>query len=105
MRISDWSSDVCSSDLLVTAETRSDGVIVERQQRIELTGGRVAPFRIIGEVEIARVEAHARLKVGDARRAHPVIDVEPPLPVAAVTLRAIFAEPHHAIARDRKSVV
>jgi len=84
---------------LVAAKARRDGAIFKRQDRIELTCGRVAAFRIIGEVEVAAVEADTGLDVGDARRTHPVIEVEPPLPVTAVVALAILAKAHHAIAR------
>src|SRR3546814_1168169 len=38
MRISDWSSDVCSSDLQVEAMTLADRIVVLNQGRIEQVG-------------------------------------------------------------------
>src|SRR3546814_6069925 len=39
MRISDWSSDVCSSDLVADREDR----VIERRLRLAEPGGRAAP--------------------------------------------------------------
>src|SRR3546814_8703596 len=46
---------------LVTAETRSDGVIVERQQRIELTGGRVSPRSSRSEEHTSELQSLMRI--------------------------------------------
>src|SRR3546814_17046389 len=66
MRISDWSSDVCSSDLIGTAKIETDidlgpgiGVIVN-QQGCRL--GIAAP--VIGEREMVEAEAHRCAREG-----------------------------------------
>src|SRR3546814_16408672 len=62
MRISDWSSDVCSSDLQFAA--------AQRHQRLELIGGIVAAARkaVIRDIDV--------LRIGIVRRAAPPLGIE-----------------------------
>src|SRR3546814_10676208 len=82
MRISDWSSDVCSSDLYRTAELR------ERQHRhIEILGQRLEPAADFGDflhamVAAAAPRAREQLEIIDHHQPDLVIvpPLEPPHP-------------------------
>src|SRR3546814_4952447 len=77
MRISDWSSDVCSSDLL-----RLAGGPVGHAQR-DREGSRsqlVEPQRRRSPIGVAGIERHARLARGPVGRRRDIeIDVEGPV--------------------------
>src|SRR3546814_14595724 len=73
MRISDWSSDVCSSDLLVafTGQRRLDQFgdrrrLVARRLVIAHDLETLSPFRLLGPVGAVRNERRPRLGFGEA---------------------------------------
>src|SRR3546814_7364784 len=60
MRISDWSSDVCSSDLIVTGEEQGDGGTIARSGKSPVIFGRSADFAKAAD----KVIAHKRVRGG-----------------------------------------
>src|SRR3546814_13150823 len=70
MRISDWSSDVCSSDLPMPADMNGNGDIFGGWvlSQMDIAGGVVAARRAQGRVVTVAVNAmtfHQPIKVGD----------------------------------------
>src|SRR3546814_1559429 len=70
MRISDWSSDVCSSDLPMPADMNGNGDIFGGWvlSQMDIAGGVVAARRAQGRVVTVAVDAmtfHQPIKVGD----------------------------------------
>src|SRR3546814_2235368 len=70
MRISDWSSDVCSSDLLTVVARRVDHQIFtesqEDRQRVEITGCHLA-VAVKVAVEILAVEMKVQMRSEERR--------------------------------------
>src|SRR3546814_12496507 len=62
MRISDWSSDVCSSDLPVAADRRDD---FRRAHRV----GMLAPARVADRRDMVDVDAEPQARRGAAAQA------------------------------------
>src|SRR3546814_20257592 len=69
MRISDWSSDVCSSDLVARADTRRVETLDARQHGLDKRQRHAEPLREIGEVgaQIARLVDQRDNLFGDHR--------------------------------------
>src|SRR3546814_9625505 len=63
MRISDWSSDVCSSDLLLAALARGVGQAVKLSELAKDVGGEAGP--VANETLYGYVEALDRLNLTD----------------------------------------
>src|SRR3546814_1146168 len=67
MRISDWSSDVCSSDLILLRQGKIDKKPVERRQR----GDGIARIEILAQIDATDAEfaseGRTDLLLGDAR--------------------------------------
>src|SRR3546814_7523081 len=61
MRISDWSSDVCSSDLVARGHRRSPGILTKLAQRTSHSGGWIMRCRHL-------LPSHFRLAYYVARR-------------------------------------
>src|SRR3546814_12999305 len=70
MRISDWSSDVCSSDLLVRAQETAGTHVHQRIAAARFNG--VAPGKRQIGVGEARRPPRQRLRRAIARKVHPV---------------------------------
>src|SRR3546814_6757099 len=99
MRISDWSSDVCSSDLalglglhlqlrVAPALLLAAGLDAQRRERIEL--GRIDPERPLHQLPVTR----------------PLLGLKPPFPRLPLVERGISARLHlggHHARVDRKS--
>src|SRR3546814_20625684 len=68
MRISDWSSDVCSSDLLVVRFEKEfrESIDQVRDLFISLPGGGQVPLREVAEVELR--DAPAQISRDNAKR-------------------------------------
>src|SRR3546814_11005536 len=60
MRISDWSSDVCSSDLNLAAQIRISPIEIEPGRRVRIRGARLVTDAVQGIVTI-----DARARAGD----------------------------------------
>src|SRR3546814_12788335 len=61
MRISDWSSDVCSSDLLVQQELPQVGIVVDDQHKLALA------WRGVVAVLLARRRFGGRPRIGEVQ--------------------------------------
>src|SRR3546814_4811211 len=68
MRISDWSSDVCSSDLAIRHRARPD----------DRSRAQIARLRRMGDV-LAEVEGHVDARIGPAERLAVEIDAQRPV--------------------------
>src|SRR3546814_15338334 len=69
MRISDWSSDVCSSDLLLSVEPA--GAVDARQHRVLLVAAPIGP-RHPRQLERLRIELAGRRQMRPAAHVEPV---------------------------------
>src|SRR3546814_6254504 len=73
MRISDWSSDVCSSDLTVSGSRQKQAIILEDEQRVARRGG-LAKQMFLAEVDAACADRCEAPGIGGPYRAekgHP----------------------------------
>src|SRR3546814_11367170 len=101
MRISDWSSDVCSSDLRLVLDGRVDGV--ERQLLVRIERGQIVeidavPHRFgIVEIDLDQL-GQRKITLAVARRANLALD-------GVAGAQAIFADLVRRHVKDRKSVV
>src|SRR3546814_11417155 len=87
MRISDWSSDVCSSDLLAADRGHADAIAIAADA-VDDAGDQMLHLRMVRAAETQRVE------VGDRARAH------------GEDVAQYAADPgRRALIGDRKSVV
>src|SRR3546814_19835174 len=59
MRISDWSSDVCSSDLVVAGKPRHQGAAVVAQTDADVAVEQTVAVAVFGDQEQAAVEVAA----------------------------------------------
>src|SRR3546814_6003024 len=91
MRISDWSSDVCSSDLIV--RRLEDSEIQPRRQEVFLN---VALDLMLDEVGGDGMEHRAEDKVCDARFFRRINHLEPHLALARMSGRADMVDLVHA---------
>src|SRR3546814_16140443 len=64
MRISDWSSDVCYSDLIVFAHVENERRLVEIERLVkpQIDRARHAAFDLIGGLRLEHVDALQRLR-------------------------------------------
>src|SRR3546814_17031704 len=105
MRISDWSSDVCSSDLIEVGARQHEGaarfrhlgavhgeVAVDVQRRWRPQAGTVQHRRTEQDVEVDDVLAEEKVHIGAAVGSQELLEIE------AVARAQLLAE-------DRKSVV
>src|SRR3546814_14453832 len=105
MRISDWSSDVCSSDLHAQALARLDGLDVVRCLQQRLVRARVEPRVAAAKLlevqpallEIAAIEvgdfqfaARRRLERGSEVAGTPAVEVQPGHRVVRARLGRLF---------------
>src|SRR3546814_7583903 len=87
MRISDWSSDVCSSDLLVAAKAAITGFL--RQRGAELTRGAVGNDRRRDRSKIG-LETGAEGSAGRCLQVRKTGAIERPIAdIAVIVLRSI----------------
>src|SRR3546814_19221642 len=100
MRISDWSSDVCSSDLLRAARTSGPPGRVPPPMRTEPEAGLAVPTRLaeIAEVELTRADQAMRQNQDFAIVAVRIKDVLTPLTLQAQQTR------HEMRMRPRKAI-
>src|SRR3546814_6288895 len=79
MRISDWSSDVCSSDLTVSGSRQKQAIILEDEQRVARRGG-LAKQMFLAEVDAACADRCEAPGIGGPYRAekgHPRVARQP----------------------------
>src|SRR3546814_9709228 len=95
MRISDWSSDVCSSDLLVAEAPPAVGLVAEHQAIFGIEQAKAAGNRFdgIAQALLGRLGAAARLDLGGLVLGHAAIAAEPP---GAVVVRLAIDPPAEA---------
>src|SRR3546814_4815306 len=87
MRISDWSSDVCSSDLIVIDPEGDFVTLSERHGHI------VIEASDYDEDEIARIAAHVRERRASAVLSLEGIEIDAQLRCAGAFLNALFDAP------------
>src|SRR3546814_4026535 len=77
MRISDWSSDVCSSDLPVGHERRGRrGIAILAGQGVQVLGGLLEALVLLQAADKVRARVvFQRLVLGRARQQHPRLDL------------------------------
>src|SRR3546814_11158932 len=77
MRISDWSSDVCSSDLRARQQVAVDAIECAPDEPFDARGDEIGKARVIGFAQIMAVEIFELFEVEARRRAADMSEVEP----------------------------
>src|SRR3546814_3450910 len=77
MRISDWSSDVCSSDLRARQQVAVGAIECAPDEPFDARGDEIGQTRVIGFAQIMAVEIFELFEVEARRRAADMSEVEP----------------------------